>query len=105
MIFIRILLAHWVGDFLLQTRWMGHNKSHNILAMLVHISVYTLTLCLVLPFKLAFINGLLHLCIDYSTSKMSAVFYKYRLEYLFWATIGLDQVLHIMCLYVTCIGV
>lgn len=36
------LVAHLVGDFILQTDWMAREKSRNSLACLVHVVAYTL---------------------------------------------------------------
>ena len=37
-----ILAAHLAGDFLLQSGWMAYNKKLNIIALLLHTSIYTL---------------------------------------------------------------
>lgn len=95
-----VLLAHWLGDFVLQFRWMGENKHHSGYAMFAHIFVYTVTMVSVMPFDDALITGALHFVIDNVTSKMSAHFYKRNNLHLFWSVIGLDQILHVICLYV-----
>ena len=36
-----ILAAHMLGDFLLQTDWMADNKKCDLLALSVHVTIYT----------------------------------------------------------------
>jgi len=42
-LFDLLLVGHLAGDFLLQNRWMAENKSTRWTPLLVHITVYTLT--------------------------------------------------------------
>lgn len=46
-LFSWLFIGHFVGDFLLQTRWMAENKSRNILPLVMHGMAYTLavTVC------------------------------------------------------------
>ena len=44
---LALLLAHFLGDFVLQSNWMAINKSHRWDALQLHVSVYTLTLALI----------------------------------------------------------
>ncbi len=92
-----LLLAHTVGDFLLQTRWMGENKSHNWSAMCLHIIVYSLIL-LPFGFMFALFNGLAHMATDIVTSNISSHCYKTKQMDGFWLTIGTDQMIHMMTL-------
>jgi hypothetical protein len=39
-IFESLLMAHILGDWILQTEWQAKNKEHNWLALLVHVSIY-----------------------------------------------------------------
>ena len=46
-----LIIGHFVGDFVFQTRYMGNNKGSNVSVLLDHVFVYTCILCLVmLPF-------------------------------------------------------
>lgn len=36
-----LLIGHFIGDFLLQTRWMANNKARKWLPLLTHVTVYT----------------------------------------------------------------
>jgi hypothetical protein len=101
-----MFFAHFVGDFLLQTRWMGENKSSSLWPLLVHIAVYTLTLIAFgLPLLLVnvpmsvvvgfcLINGLLHMVTDFVTSRCSKWAFQNKKLGLFWAVIGFDQFVH-----------
>ncbi len=59
------LVAHLVGDFLLQTDWMAREKNRNSFACLVHVFFYTLPFLLITqsPAALAVIAGT-HFAID-----------------------------------------
>lgn len=41
-----LLIAHLIGDYLLQTNWMAVNKPKNWLALTLHSGVYTLVIWL-----------------------------------------------------------
>ena len=41
-----LLVGHFVGDFILQTRWMAEQKTKKIMPLIVHAAVYTVTLAL-----------------------------------------------------------
>lgn len=97
---IFVFILHYIGDFLLQTRWMGENKSKNIVALLMHIIVYSATL-IPFGFKFAIINGILHLITDFITSKLSSRAYLNKNMAQFWAIIGFDQLVHTITLILT----
>lgn len=42
--FASLILAHFVADYLLQTRWMAMNKTRQWLPLIAHSLVYTLVL-------------------------------------------------------------
>lgn len=42
----RVLLGHFVGDYLLQNNWMALNKKDSILPCIVHCFLYTSSICL-----------------------------------------------------------
>lgn len=80
--FMILLAAHYVADFKLQTHWQATNKSKNIMALLEHVAVYTAVLAVVavvlfgmtgIWFAFVWINGVLHFCTDFVTSRWSAV--------------------------------
>ena len=107
MTFSLLLVAHWVGDFGLQTSNMALNKSHSMIWLLKHVGAYTAA---ILAFSLFIIpleqvplyvgvNAVLHLITDFFTSKWA---YKHRKEpRKFYPIIGIDQMIHSLTLYWT----
>ena len=53
-LFDKLLVAHLVGDWLLQTEWQALNKSKNYRALLSHISTYSLVILGVLVMDFGF---------------------------------------------------
>ncbi len=106
-IVIYTLLVHWIGDFFLQSNWMATNKSKNIEPLLAHVLTYSLCLlvlmCWVVDDLLLFvlINGALHFCIDFVTSRITSYFWAKEDKHNFFVVIGLDQFLHNVCLITT----
>ena len=94
-VLIFVLFAHFVADFLSQTRWMAENKSKSIFALTTHVGVYSLVmLLLVLPLVLVnvpvlsicsfvVINMVMHWATDYVTSKTSSFFWEKEDRYKF----------------------
>lgn len=99
-IVLLLLLIHWIADFILQSNWMAQGKSKTWKPLLAHIGVYTL--CFVaFGFEFAIINGLLHLCIDYVTSRVSSKLWAKGNMHWFFVVIGFDQLLHMTSLILT----
>jgi hypothetical protein len=100
-----ILISHYVADFLFQTNDMAQNKSKSIYWLSVHICVYTAVLFVLLNPYLGVmyfvINGTLHFIIDFITSKITAQLWKNGNVGMFFNVIGLDQLLHTLCLIYT----
>lgn len=102
-----LFFAHWIGDFVLQTSWMGNNKSKQWMPLLSHIAVYTFTLWAFTYYMhtsyswwvwFVTFNGIAHLLIDAYTSQLSSECYKKDNIKGFFTTIGFDQFLHSACL-------
>lgn len=110
-----LLLSHWVSDFVFQTDYMARNKSKNNKPLALHCLVYTLGLA---PFAFYFLptvasataflilNMLLHMIIDYFTSRFTSKLSsqgKYGSDTIpnfgMFSIIGLDQLLHYICLF------
>lgn len=78
-----LLAAHWIADFVLQSRRDAEAKSHDIWALLRHVGTYsvfmTLVAIFIFPAKTALTFGLItficHLITDFFTSKGSAYSY------------------------------
>lgn len=95
-----LLVLHFIADFILQSDWMAKNKSKSWSPLLSHIGIYTFCF---LPFgiKFALINGLLHLIIDYFTSRATSQLWARGETHWFFAVIGFDQLLHMISLIST----
>lgn len=95
-----ILAAHFIADFILQSDWMAQGKSKKMLPLTIHISIYTIFLCLI-DWRWALINGAAHMFVDFFSSR--AVSYAWNKGERHWAfaLIGLDQLIHYICLFVT----
>jgi hypothetical protein len=96
-------ILHFIGDFLLQSRWMAENKGTLWRALGAHIGILTLVFAVGTgSLSLAVCNGLIHAVIDrhiwngykwYRRGEDITTF-PYWKDHLFWATLGLDQLLH-----------
>ena len=109
-IYIFMIVVHWIGDFVLQTRQMADNKSKSNYYLSQHVFVYTVATIILwlifMPllfnvecsFKTIFLAMLLifatHWPTDYVTSRLTSRFYKIGNFKLFFTTIGFDQILH-----------
>lgn len=100
-VFPLIMLVHFIADFILQSDWMAKNKSKSNKALLIHIAVYTLAL-MVFGIKFAIINGVIHMLIDYFTSRMTSRLWQQQKSHEFFVVIGLDQYLHFLTLWFLC---
>ena len=113
MIFIPLILAHLLGDFLLQTEDMAMNKSKDNRALLKHVAVYSSVFFI---FGIPYFNNILgtiafvlltfvcHFITDYFTSRWTSKLYAERKYYgfpAFFSVIGLDQTLHYLQLFIT----
>ena len=97
---VLILLAHFVGDFILQSHWMASNKSKNWQAMGSHVLVYS---CCLSPFGLTFavVNGIAHLATDSISSRITSLLWAKQEWHLFFVVIGADQLAHYAVLFYT----
>lgn len=110
---ITLLIAHYLGDFICQSRKMAENKSTSLKVLSQHVAVYTGVLIASLwiskfimgiswfmgisYFTLLYygcINGILHFIVDYFTSKAAKKAFENNNIKRFWNIIGLDQLLH-----------
>lgn len=119
---ISMVVAHFVGDFLLQSDWMALNKSKNTSALTTHCVIYSLCF---LPFGILFtlVTFLLHFIVDAITSKMTSKLWfidtgpvkaealrttlyewatiRWDRRHWFFVMIGFDQLIHYVSLWVT----
>lgn len=117
MIYLNLLLLHFIADFVFQSHWMASNKSKDISALSLHVLTYTFTFFVALSFVAlsvkdtqltmqtvalyCFVNGLLHFMIDACTSKITALLYKKQDWHNFFVVVGADQFLHHLSLGLT----
>lgn len=107
-----ILIAHYIGDFVLQTHWMASNKSKSMLALSAHALTYTLTIGLFVGiagfafgysagevFAWTLFNGVIHMIVDYITSRWSSKFWQKQDYHSFFMVVGFDQAIHYACLF------
>lgn len=116
-IVVFLLCAHYVGDYLLQTREMANNKSTSIKHLLKHVGVYTGSLVLLLLIgnftnfagqldvvnilMYATFNGLIHFATDLYTSRAIKKAWETGQEYKTFSIMGLDQLIHSVSLIAT----
>lgn len=108
--FVILLLAHWIGDHLMQNKAMLPEAPIKMKWMVAHVLLYGTILSsaslllfswqIVLGFVV--VNSVLHFLIDMLSSRLL-----YRLRdrpQVFYVVLGLEQFLHITCLYWTFIN-
>lgn len=108
MISLNLLVAHFVGDFLLQSNWMAVGKSKHLLPLTIHCLVYSS--CFLFwgwAFALAVFLG--HFIVDAITSKITSALWFIRPDgtmddakrHWFFVAIGADQLIHYIVLHAT----
>ena len=112
-----VIFFHWVADFLLQNTEMATNKSKSNYWLTKHVKAYMFGILPITFFIIQFgnatilgalawwlLNGGLHWCTDYLTSRWTSKLYAQQKFYgfpAFFSVIGLDQVIHYVCLFGT----
>lgn len=113
MIPFSLLVAHFLGDFVMQTDWMAVNKSKRWDALFGHVCVYSLFF---IPWgwKFVLLTFVTHFVTDAVTSRVTSklwffkptgIFYNINKRYEMWipsggnrhwffVVIGLDQLIH-----------
>lgn len=104
-----LLLAHFIGDFPLQTNWMAVHKANKWLPLLTHALVYTLTVSMIAWFGFGGLSiwGILlvfvaHVVLD------RRIFVQWWLRTVMgttgkeaiWLGIIVDQVFHLVVLFI-----
>ncbi len=111
-IVLSIIWIHWIADFLCQTDWQAKNKSTNNDALSAHVFTYSviwylptlvLACCTWNPYLLLFpiITFICHWITDYFTSRLNTKLWKEGKVHWFFVSIGFDQVLHYIQLFLT----
>lgn len=110
-----LLIAHFWGDFFLQTDAMAKGKSTSNKALLRHVAVYSATVALFVvatilwlgainPTPIALyviLNATLHFGTDYVTSRINSQLWKSGNVHNFFVGIGADQLIHYLTLILT----
>lgn len=99
-VMVGLVWAHFVCDFLLQTDKVAINKSSSNKTLFIHVLIYSIPLTIFGPL-FALVNAALHFVVDYVTSRATSFLWKHNKRHWFFVTIGLDQALHMTCLFVT----
>ena len=97
-----LVFAHFIADFLCQTDDMARRKSKEFEWLMLHVVVYTLVLIVLgaavggvkFGVFLGNLNGVLHLAIDFCTSKATSRLWQKQSWHWFFCVIGFDQALH-----------
>jgi Protein of unknown function (DUF3307) len=100
--FVLLLLAHWVGDFVLQSQWQATNKSKRLDALALHVAIYSAVLLVAAVILLGawrgvvftLVNAALHFATDFVTSRVAARFWEQRDWHRFFVMLGFDQFVH-----------
>ena len=115
-----VLIVHWIADFILQTNKQAQGKSKNWGDLLAHTFTYSgmwvFASCLLIGFinktqttqwyvlhSLAFggITFVAHTITDYFTSRLNAKLWAKGDVHNFFVSVGFDQVLHYVQLFLT----
>lgn len=101
-----LFLTHLVADFILQPRSIAYNKRFVNKSMVLHAGIMTLAAFIPLAtYPAAKVLGFLlvvfvaHITIDASRVEINRFFRVNPEKYLFWALLGVDQILHLSILY------
>jgi len=100
-----IVWIHFIADFVLQSQWMGVNKSKDSLILGLHSLIYTIPFLFIEYYLLigyfAIINGVMHFVVDFLTSRCTSKLYEKKEYHWFFVVIGLDQAIHMTILFLT----
>lgn len=115
-VFIYILLVHWVADFLFQSRHMATRKSESNYYLSLHVTIYSFTTIMLwvlffliigthmttfTVFLSLAVTFATHWLTDYVTSRQTSKFYKAENYKAFFDTVGIDQWIHALTLFLT----
>ena len=95
-----LMVFHFLGDFIFQTNRMALNKSTDNTVLTEHVFWYSILFAFV-DFRFAIVNAVLHLGIDYYSSRIGKKYWENENRRMFFITVGADQLLHMLCLIYT----
>ena len=101
-----MLILHWIGDFLFQTRQMADNKSSSLYWLTSHVLWYCVAftpMFFIIGEGTAYIEFMVllfstHWITDLITSKITTLCWKKQKIKLFFTVIGFDQLIHALTL-------
>lgn len=103
---LALVWTHFVADFVLQSDKVAIAKSSDNGVLAMHVSLYTVPFFwvgLLLPLApyIAFLlfNWVAHFVTDYISSRATTRLYKAGRRHAFFVVIGLDQAVHMTCLF------
>ena len=101
-----ILIAHFIGDFILQTDKQAKGKSSSNLELFGHLTTYIIPFILLgffIPISLAFliVTFVTHFITDYISSRITKKLWTEQKVHWFFAVIGADQLIHMLTLFWT----
>jgi hypothetical protein len=107
-----VIAIHWIADFVLQTDWQAKNKSSNNIALLLHVTTYSICLTFFAVYitlnnqgfmwkEWVIANAVLHFITDYITSRINTYLWSKGRVHDFFVSVGFDQVIHYACLFGT----
>jgi len=98
MIYLAVMLiTHFIADFILQTDKTAKGKSRSNPVLMNHCVVYGACFLWV-SIEAAVFLGVSHFVIDWVTSRKNAILWEKQEVHAFFVSVGLDQLLHQMCI-------
>lgn len=107
---LMLLVAHYIGDFILQSDKMAKNKSSSNFYLIEHVLVYGLPLLLgvaamnfhnLLSPLYVLLNLVAHFATDWVTSRINKRLWEQHRVHDFFVGVGTDQLIHYITLVVT----
>lgn len=101
---LAVIIAHWVGDYVLQSESMAVGKATSLRWLTIHVLVWTasigiITLYFGTTWDWILAMGVAHWLQDFVTSKINSYYQRTKQLKLFWLSIGTDQMLHYCVLF------
>ena len=94
---LKLVLAHSIGDFLLQpSNWVKHKEDYKVRSkyLYTHIAVHLISLLILLQFNLEYWIGIISIIVSHYVIDLAKIYLKdkYNKRLLFF----IDQVLHLL---------
>ena len=100
LIILAVVWIHFIMDFVLQPRWIADNKGKKLSVLTLHCIMYSLPFAFIDPIYAA-VNCVLHLGVDSVSSRITSHFWDTGNDFGLFATIGVDQAVHLTILLLT----